>query len=148
MGAAAALGTREACAVTLTLCAQAEHRSPQAISSSESIETQSRPRTGALAGRRRNRYVIGIPVRYEPIDIPRFAEALAVQGATPVLIQHLRNVTQDYQDGIFSGTNNLVEVITGSLAMTVEQFTAAIRAAFDGPGQEASWARLRDTAAR
>ncbi|MBO0678900.1 NmrA family NAD(P)-binding protein [Mycolicibacterium sp. S2-37] len=93
-------------------------------------------------------HTLGIPVRYEPVDIPRFAEALAAQGATQFLIQHLSNVAQDYQDGIFAGTNNLVEVITGTPAMTVEQFTAANRAAFDGPGQEPSWARLRDPATR
>ena len=91
---------------------------------------------------------LGISVRYEPVEISRFAEVLAAQGATTFLIQHLRNVAQDYQDGIFSGTNNLVEAITGTPAMTVEQFTAANRAAFDGAGQEPSWARLRDTAVR
>jgi NAD(P)H dehydrogenase (quinone) len=72
-----------------------------------------------------------IPVRYEPVEIAAFAEALLAQGRSPFLVQHLSNVAQDYRDGIFSGTNNLVEVISGTPATTVEQFTAANRAVFE-----------------
>jgi NAD(P)H dehydrogenase (quinone) len=74
---------------------------------------------------------LGIPVRYEPIKIEAFAGALAARGGSPFLVQHLSNVAQDYRDGIFSGTNNLVEVISGTPATTVEQFTAANRAVFE-----------------
>lgn len=87
--------------------------------------------------------VLGFPVHYEPVEIATFADALAEQGASPFLIQHLSNVAQDYRDGIFAGTDNLVEVITGRPAATVQEFTAAHRAAFTGPGQEASWVKLR-----
>lgn len=90
---------------------------------------------------------LGIPVRYEPVDIPTFAAALTAQGATPFFVQHVRNVAQDYRDGIFAGTNDLVEAITGTAPMTVEQFTAAHCTAFDGPGQEASWADVHRDAA-
>jgi NAD(P)H dehydrogenase (quinone) len=86
---------------------------------------------------------LGIPVRYEAVDIDTFAAALADQGATPFLIQHLTNVAQDYRDGIFAGANNLVAAITGTAATTVQQFTTANRAAFDQAGRDASWARLR-----
>lgn len=89
---------------------------------------------------------LGFPVRYEPVDIAEFAEALRVQGHTPFLIQHLTNVAQDYRDGIFAGADNLVEVITGSPALTVEQFAAANRDAFTGAGQERFWDQLRDNA--
>lgn len=78
--------------------------------------------------------VLGIPVRYQPVEIPEFAKALESQGRTPFLVQHLSSVAQDYRDGIFSGANNLVEVVTGTAAMTVEEFAQANRAAFDGPG--------------
>jgi hypothetical protein len=74
---------------------------------------------------------IGIPVRYEPIEIDAFADALLAQGRSPFLVQHLSNVAQDYRDGVFSGTNNLVEVISGTPATTVEQFTAVNRAVFE-----------------
>lgn len=76
---------------------------------------------------------LGIPVRYEPIDIAAFATSLAEQGETPFLIQHLSNVAQDYRDGVFSGENNLVEVISGRRAMTVEEFTAVNRGGFHVP---------------
>lgn len=74
---------------------------------------------------------LGIPVRYEPIGIPDFADTLTAEGYTPFLIQHLTSVAQDYRDGIFAGNNNLVEAITGTPALTVEEFTAANRIAFE-----------------
>jgi hypothetical protein len=43
-------------------------------------------------------------------------------------------VTQDYRDGVFSGMNNLVELIGGSKPMTVEERVAATRARFDTDG--------------
>lgn len=78
---------------------------------------------------------LGIPVRYEPIGIPTFAAALTAQGRTDFFVQHISNVAQDYQDGIFAGENNLVEVISGHKPMTVSDFVNANRAAFehDGP---------------
>lgn len=91
---------------------------------------------------------LAFPVRYEPVSIEQFAEVLEVQGATPVLIQHLINVAQDYRNGIFAGANNLVEVITGTPAMTVEQFSAINREAFGQAGQEPAWSRLPDAVSR
>jgi NAD(P)H dehydrogenase (quinone) len=77
---------------------------------------------------------LGIPVRYEPIDIPTFAAGLTEASASAHLVQHLSNVAQDYRDGIFSGINNLVEVIGGAKPMTVEDYVAATRAKFDSDG--------------
>src|SRR6476660_2091012 len=67
---------------------------------------------------------LGIPVRYEPVTIPTFAAALTALGATPFLVQHLSHVAQDYRDGVFAGTNNLVGVIGGSTPMAVEDYVA------------------------
>jgi NAD(P)H dehydrogenase (quinone) len=78
--------------------------------------------------------VLEIPVRYEPVDIPKFAEVLESQGRSPFLVQHISSVAQDYRNGIFAGANNLVEVVTGTPAMTVEQFAQANKTAFEGPG--------------
>ena len=36
-----------------------------------------------------------------------------VEGHGALPLQHISNVAQDYRDGIFAGTNNLVEVISG-----------------------------------
>jgi NAD(P)H dehydrogenase (quinone) len=77
---------------------------------------------------------LGFPVRYEPIDIPTFAAGLTAAGAPSHFVQHLSNVAQDYRDGIFSGTNNLVEVIGGTKPTTVEDYITATRALFDTDG--------------
>ena len=50
------------------------------------------------------------------------------------MVQHLSSVAQDYRNGIFSGANNLIEVVTGTPAMTVEEFARANRVAFERPG--------------
>ena len=45
-------------------------------------------------------------------------------------IQHLREVAIDHQNGIFAGTNDLVERIGGRPPMTLEEFISKHRAAF------------------
>jgi NAD(P)H dehydrogenase (quinone) len=86
---------------------------------------------------------LGIPVRYEPVDIESFAAALRAQGASPFLAQYLSNVARDYQNSdVFAGTNNLVEAIGGTPPMTVEQYTTATRAAYESDGQYAAWASV------
>jgi NAD(P)H dehydrogenase (quinone) len=47
------------------------------------------------------------------------------------LIQHLREVAIDHQNGIFAGTNDLVEKIGGRPPMTLEEFITKHRRAFD-----------------
>jgi len=68
---------------------------------------------------------LGIPVRYEPVEIPAFAAALTAQGRTDFFVQHISSVAQDYRDGIFAGENNLVEVISGHQPKTVADFVNA-----------------------
>lgn len=77
---------------------------------------------------------LSIPVRYEPIGIPTFAAALKAQGWSDFFVQHISSVAQDYQDGIFAGENNLVEVISGHRPMTVGDYVDANRAAFEHDG--------------
>ena len=78
--------------------------------------------------------VLDFRVRYQPIEIAEFAESLREQGRSEFTVQHLSSVAQDYRDGIFAGANNLVEVVTGTPAMTVEEFVRANRSAFEAPG--------------
>lgn len=78
---------------------------------------------------------IGSARTLRTIDIPIFAASLTERGATPFIVQHLSNVAQDYRDGIFAGTNNLVEVISGSKPMTVEEFVNSTRSQFDTDGR-------------
>ena len=77
---------------------------------------------------------LDIPVRYQPIEISTFAAGLTAAGRSAYFVQHLSNVTQDYRDGVFSGINNLVEVIVGTKPMTVEEHVAATRTKFDTDG--------------
>ncbi len=77
---------------------------------------------------------LGIPVTYDPISIEQFADTLAARGRSPHLIQHISNVAVDYQDGIFAGTNNLIEVIGNRTLMTVEDFVTSRKDAFQRNG--------------
>ena len=78
---------------------------------------------------------LGIPVHYEPIEIVEFTDGLTSKGFPAHLVQHLGAVVQDYQDGIFAGTNDYIETIGGKTPMTVEEYAEAHREAFshDGP---------------
>jgi NAD(P)H dehydrogenase (quinone) len=78
---------------------------------------------------------LGIPVRYQPIDIPTFGAGLTEAGASPHFVQHISNVAQDYRDGVFSGANNLVEVIGGVKPITVEDYVESTRPLFAVSGR-------------
>ena len=45
-------------------------------------------------------------------------------------LRHLREVAIDHQNGIFAGTNDLIEKIGGRPPMTLEEFINKHRAAF------------------
>jgi NAD(P)H dehydrogenase (quinone) len=74
---------------------------------------------------------LGRPVRYEPVEIPDWIEGIKAQGFAPFLAQHLGNVAVDYRNGIFAGTNDIVERVGGNRPNTVEEFITANKAAFD-----------------
>jgi NAD(P)H dehydrogenase (quinone) len=78
---------------------------------------------------------LGIPVRYEPISVEEFADGLGSLGMSSHLIQHLSNVAIDYQNGVFRGTNNLIEVIGNRTPLTVEEFVADRRHLFERNGR-------------
>jgi NAD(P)H dehydrogenase (quinone) len=73
---------------------------------------------------------LGRPVRYEPVDIPTWIEGIKAQGFPPFLAQHLSHVAEDYRNGIFAGTNDIVERIGGKKPTTVGEFITANSAAF------------------
>jgi uncharacterized protein YbjT (DUF2867 family) len=78
---------------------------------------------------------LGIPVRYEPLEVATFAEGLKAKGFSSHFVQHISNVAVDYQNGIFGGTNNLVEVIGNRTPMTVEDYVNANKEAFTKDGR-------------
>jgi NAD(P)H dehydrogenase (quinone) len=73
---------------------------------------------------------LGRPVRYEPVEIPTWIQGIKAQGFPEFAAQHLSNVAVDYENGIFAGTNDLVERIGGKKPTTVQEFITDNLAAF------------------
>ena len=73
---------------------------------------------------------LGRPFVYKPLTIPEFRMRMEKGGRNSRFVQHIVSVAQDYQDGVFSGTNNVVEDLTGRKPLTVEQFANINRARF------------------
>ena len=71
--------------------------------------------------------VLGRPISYEPVEYDDFAHQLSAVGYGPHLVQHLRHVSQDYQRGVFAGTNDVVERIGHKTPVTVAEFIAQHR---------------------
>ena len=75
--------------------------------------------------------VLGAKIDYAPTSIDVFKDKMEnLYKFPPFLVQHLVEVAQNYRDGIFAGTNDAVEKITGTPALSVQQFIANNRAAF------------------
>lgn len=65
---------------------------------------------------------LGVPFTYEPVSIEAFADTMRRQGFHEHTIQHIENVAQDYRDGIFAGTNDVVEKIGNKTPTSVSEF--------------------------
>ncbi|WP_433709600.1 NmrA family NAD(P)-binding protein [Nocardia sp. CA-084685] len=74
--------------------------------------------------------VLGRTITYEPIDRDRFAQFLTGAGYSEHLVQHLTSVSIDYQNGVFSGTNDVVPSVGKTTPTTIEDFIVAHRAVF------------------
>jgi uncharacterized protein YbjT (DUF2867 family) len=98
--------------------------------------------------------VLGKDVQYKQVSIETMLQIMASGGQKPpaghsartmygefeqapdrragdsFVIQHLREVAIDHQNGVFAGTNGLVETIGGRPATTLEAFIDKHRAAF------------------
>ena len=98
--------------------------------------------------------VLGIEVQYKQVSIETMLQMMASGGQKPpaehtaralygefeqapdrragdsFVIQHLREVAIDHQNGVFAGTNDLVETIGGRPATTLEAFIDKHREAF------------------
>ncbi len=85
--------------------------------------------------------VLGKSVEYKQVDFEEFKKSLqseekpSAKGrgreGNDFLFQHLREVVIDHQNGIFEGTNDLVEKIGGRPPMTLEGFITNHREAFE-----------------
>jgi NAD(P)H dehydrogenase (quinone) len=75
--------------------------------------------------------VLGAKIEYAPTSIDDFNQKIEkLYKFHPFLAQHLVEVAQNYQDGIFAGTNDVVERITGTPALSVRAFLEKHREAF------------------
>ncbi len=75
--------------------------------------------------------VLGAKIAYAPTSIEEFKEKMErVYKFPPFLVQHLVEVAQNYRAGIFAGTNDVVERITGTPPLSVPAFIEKHRAAF------------------
>jgi NAD(P)H dehydrogenase (quinone) len=82
--------------------------------------------------------VLGKSVEYKQVDFEEFKTTRQAEGkafakerfGNDFLFQHLREVAIDHQNGIFEGTNDLVEKLGGRPPMTLEEFINKNRAAF------------------
>jgi NAD(P)H dehydrogenase (quinone) len=74
---------------------------------------------------------LGTSITYTPISIEEFSRYLEEkQHYPPFFVQHLAAVSQDCRDGLFAGTNDVIERITGEPPMTVRTFVSRHREAF------------------
>jgi NAD(P)H dehydrogenase (quinone) len=75
--------------------------------------------------------VLGAKIAYAPTSIEEFRQKMEqLYKFPPFLVQHLVEVAQNYRDGIFAGTNDNVEKITGTSALSVPAFVEKYRSAF------------------
>ncbi len=83
------------------------------------------PEIAAIVGR-----TLGKTIRYEKIPADQWAREIGARNA-PFLAQHLGEVAIDHDDGIFAGTNDVIERITGRPPMNVAAFVEKHRTAFE-----------------
>jgi NAD(P)H dehydrogenase (quinone) len=75
--------------------------------------------------------VLGRKISYQPLTIPEYRQRLEKFGLPEFLIQHFCAIAVDYQNGIFSGADKIIAEVTSVPPMTVRDFVASHRAAFD-----------------
>ena len=75
--------------------------------------------------------VLGRKISYQPLTIPAYRDRLEKFGLPEFLIQHFCAIALDYQNGIFSGADKIIAEVTGVPPMTVQDFVASHRAAFN-----------------
>jgi NAD(P)H dehydrogenase (quinone) len=73
---------------------------------------------------------LGREVIYKPSEIADFIQQLRGLGLPEQTLQHLRAVALDFQEGLFAGTNDVIETITGTPPMTVRSFVEAHKKEF------------------
>jgi NAD(P)H dehydrogenase (quinone) len=74
--------------------------------------------------------ILGHQIRYERISYEAFHEQL-LKRRSPFFAQHIVEVAKDHGNGVFSGTDEVIEKITGQPPMGLEEFIKKHREAFE-----------------
>jgi NAD(P)H dehydrogenase (quinone) len=74
--------------------------------------------------------ILGRQITYERISLEAFYEQ-SVKRRNPFVAQHLVEVAKDHEAGVFSGTDEVIEKITGQPPMGLEEFINKHREAFE-----------------
>jgi NAD(P)H dehydrogenase (quinone) len=75
--------------------------------------------------------VLGTEITYMPISIDEFGQMLEERfHYPPFFVQHLVSVAQDCRDGLFAGTDDVIQRVTGEPPMTVSDFISRHRHIF------------------
>lgn len=74
--------------------------------------------------------VLGRNISYVRMEIEAFEQVLKDRGVSPHFIQHVSAVAQDCRDGLFSGTNDLVEKLTGQKPLSMVDYIVKNQAHF------------------
>ncbi|MFT3823930.1 MAG: NmrA family NAD(P)-binding protein [Chitinophagaceae bacterium] len=75
--------------------------------------------------------VLGRTIRYEPVTIEQFFEMNSKRTASDHFVQHVTHVAEDCINGIFAGTNDLIETITGKTPTTLADFFTRNKTLFE-----------------
>ena len=75
--------------------------------------------------------ILGRKITYVPMEIEAFKGVMKDMGYTRHFIQHVSAVAQDCRDGIFSGTNDLVEKLTDQIPLQVADYIVKNKALFE-----------------
>ncbi len=88
------------------------------------VELNQEEIAGILSG------IIGRTITYLSMEIEAFGEVLKGRGFSAHFIQHISSVAQDCRDGLFAGTNDYVEKITGRKPLPIADYITRNRELF------------------
>ena len=80
---------------------------------------------------------LGREIRYQPVEIGMFTQAMRGAGRNEFVLQHVsEGGAVDFANGLFTGRNDLVESIGGRKPLTVREYVTRHAAAFEPSGRE------------
>ncbi|BAV04046.1 Uncharacterized conserved protein YbjT, contains NAD(P)-binding and DUF2867 domains [Filimonas lacunae] len=65
---------------------------------------------------------LGRTITYEPLTTEQFFKMNSKRGASDHFVQHVTHVAEDCINGVFAGTNDLIETITGRKPTSLAEF--------------------------